>query len=128
MAKILVVDDDDMVRDTIIRILKRKGYEVVAAVDGYRGVSLFEKELPDLVITDIIMPEKEGIETIRDIRALSPDTKIIAISGGARLRNLDFLRFAVKFGATEVLAKPFDAADLLSSVARCLAPAAGAAA
>ena len=124
MAKILVIDDDAVVRETIVLLLQDDGYEVLAADDGMRGMALFRSEQPDLVITDLIMPEKEGIETIRDIRGRSPDTKIIAISGGARLRNFDYLRIAEKFGANEVLAKPFDTGDLLDSVARCLMPAA----
>jgi CheY-like chemotaxis protein len=120
MQKILVIDDDVLVRDTIVRILDRKGYQVLVAEDGARGLRLFRSEHPDLVITDIIMPEKEGLETIRDIRGECPDAKIIAISGGARLGNLDFLQFAGKLGASEMIAKPFDPTDLVQLVSRCL--------
>jgi DNA-binding response OmpR family regulator len=120
MPKILIIDDDTMVRDTLARILKRKGYDVLAAEDGRRGLVMFEKEQPDLAIIDIIMPEKEGIETIREICRLSPQAKIIAISGGARFGNVDFLSMAAKFGASEVFAKPFDPDALLDSVAQCL--------
>ena len=123
MQQILVIDDDVLVRSTISRILERKGYEVLAADDGAQGLSMFERHHPDLVITDIIMPEKEGIETIREIRRLSPEIKIIAISGGGRLGNFDFLDIATQFGAAEVLGKPFDAADLLDRVDRCLGTA-----
>ena len=75
MEKVLVIDDDSLVRDTIVRILERKGYQVLVASDGVRGLRMFCSEQPDLVITDIIMPEKEGIETIREIRGDCPDAR-----------------------------------------------------
>jgi len=120
MAKILVIDDDVLVRDTITRILERKGYQVLVAGDGARGVSMFRSEQPDLVITDIIMPEKEGLATIREIREECPNAKIVAISGGARIGNMEFLDIAGKLGASEIIAKPFDPSDLLNLVSRCL--------
>jgi len=120
MKKVLVIDDDALVRDTIVRILERKGYTVLVAADGVRGLRMFHAEHPDLVITDIIMPEKEGLETIREIRGKQPDTKIIAISGGARIGNMDFLRMAGELGASEIMPKPFDPADLVNLVSRCL--------
>jgi len=85
-----------------------------------RGVRIFRSERPDLVITDIIMPEKEGLETIREIRGQRPDAKIIAISGGARIGNMDFLDIAGKLGASEIISKPFDPSDLIKLVSRCL--------
>lgn len=72
MHKILVIDDNIAVRTTIVQMLEAEGYEVVSAEDGRRGLAVFRSAKPDLVVTDIIMPEKEGIETIRDIRDLSP--------------------------------------------------------
>jgi CheY-like chemotaxis protein len=123
MPKILIIDDDQLVRNTIARILKRKGYELVLADDGRRGLELFQSERPDLVITDIIMPGKEGIETIREMRQINPDAKIIAISGGGRVGNVDFLTMAAKFGAREIVAKPFEPAELTDTVARCLGTA-----
>jgi DNA-binding response OmpR family regulator len=120
MRKILVIDDDILVQDTIVRILERKGYQVLVAGDGARGVRMFRSEQPDLVITDIIMPEKEGLETIREIRGQRPDARIIAISGGARIGNMDFLDVAGKLGASEIMSKPFDPADLVALVSRCL--------
>jgi CheY-like chemotaxis protein len=120
MKKILVIDDDSLVRDTIVRILERKGYMVLVAADGVRGLRMFHTEQPDLVITDIIMPEKEGLQTIREIRGNRPDAKIIAISGGARIGNMDFLRMAGELGASEIMPKPFDPADLVTLVSRCL--------
>lgn len=123
MRKILVIEDDPIVRQTIARILERKDYKVVVAVNGLLGLRLFQSEQPDLVITDIVVPDKEGIETIADIRRDRATTPIIAISGGGRRGNVDFLAIAKKFGANEILAKPFAADDLLGSVARCLASA-----
>jgi DNA-binding response OmpR family regulator len=120
MPKILVIDDDMPVRDTIVRILERKGYRVLVAADGVHGLRMFRSEQPDLVITDIIMPEKEGLETIREIRDQRPDAKILAISGGGRIGNMDFLAFAGKLGASEIMPKPFDPTDLVDRVARCL--------
>jgi CheY-like chemotaxis protein len=120
MKKVLVIDDDALVRDTIVRILERKGHTVLVAADGVRGLRMFDREQPDLVITDIIMPEKEGLETIREIRGKRPDVKIIAISGGARIGNMDFLRMAGELGASEIIPKPFDPVDLINLVSRCL--------
>jgi DNA-binding response OmpR family regulator len=120
VKKILVIDDDTLVRDTIERILERKGYSVLVAADGVRGLRMFHSEQPDLVITDIIIPEKEGLQTIREIRGEQPDAKIIAISGGSRIGNMDFLSIAGELGATEIIPKPFDPADLLSMISRCL--------
>jgi len=124
MEKVLVIDDDSLVRDNIVRILERQGYQVLVASDGVRGLRMFRSEQPDLVITDVIMPEKDGIETIREIRGDCPDAKIIAISGGGRIGNVDFLKVAEKVGASEIIAKPFDPSVLVNVVSRCLgAPA-----
>lgn len=120
MTKILVVDDDAMVRRTIGRVLRSRGYELAFAEDGQQGVEMFFAENPALVITDMIMPRKEGAEMIAEIRAVEPRAKIIAISGGARVSNMDFSTVAAKLGVCEAIAKPFDAAVLLDSVARCL--------
>jgi CheY-like chemotaxis protein len=120
MKKILVIEDNPIVRSTVGRILQAGGYEVISANDGLQGVAAFRKEHPDLVVTDIIMPEQEGIETIRQILSDRPNAKIIAISGGGRIGNTDFLQIARKVGATEVLPKPFDPDDLLQMVSNCL--------
>jgi CheY-like chemotaxis protein len=121
MTKILVIDDDVIVRKTIIRLLEDGGYKVLAAEDGLRGMAMFRNECPDLVITDIIMPEQEGIQTITEMRKAKPDAKIIAISGSRRIGNADFLKMARSLGAMEVVSKPFDADELLTVVANCLA-------
>ena len=119
--KILVIDDDHMVRYALSRILQRSGYDVVTASDGKRGMMLVREELPDVVITDIIMPEQEGIETISLLRHQYPQMKIIAISGGGRIRNVDFLEMARSLGADDVISKPFEADELLGRLRRVAA-------
>jgi CheY-like chemotaxis protein len=125
MTKILVIDDDVIVRKTIIRLLEDGGYKVLSAEDGLRGMAMFRSEQPDLVITDIIMPEQEGIQTITEMRKAKPDAKIIAISGSARIGNLDFLKIAQALGAMDAIPKPFDSGELLTIVKNCLAGRAG---
>jgi DNA-binding NtrC family response regulator len=120
MTKILVIDDDAIVRQTLTTILQDGGYEVLSADDGLRGMALFRREQPGLVITDIIMPDQEGIQTITEMRRERPDAKIIAISGGGRIGNTDFLKIAEHLGACDSVAKPFDPDDLLRRVRRCL--------
>jgi DNA-binding response OmpR family regulator len=116
--KILVIDDDHLVRYTISKILQRNGYDVVTASDGKRAMTVFRTENPDVVITDIVMPEQEGGETIIMIRHERPEVRIIAISGGGRTRNLDYLDMARALGADDVIRKPFEAEELLSRLAR----------
>ena len=111
--KILVIDDDHLVRLTLSKILCHGGHEVVTAADGKRGMIMLRAEHPDLVITDLIMPEQEGFQTIVMIRRDYPDMKIIAISGSLRKSNHDALSMAASLGADEVIAKPFESADLL---------------
>jgi CheY-like chemotaxis protein len=120
MTKILIIDDNDAVRSTMSRILTLAGYETVLAADGNEGLARMRAEAPDLIITDIIMPEKEGIETIRQVLAERPKAKIMAVSGGGRHGNMDFLNAARKLGAMEVLEKPFEPDELVDRVARCL--------
>jgi DNA-binding response OmpR family regulator len=120
MPRILIIDDDALVRDTVVRILGRKGYQTLVAPDGLRGLSVVRAERPDLVITDIIMPDQEGLATIREIRKEQPDTPILAISGGGRLGNIDYLKIARLLGADEILPKPFSPTELLELVRRCI--------
>jgi CheY-like chemotaxis protein len=122
MQRILVIDDDPFVRRTMERLLQKSGYEVRLAVDGIEGLRAFRSQRPDLVITDIIMPQKEGLDTIRLLRTWDPDVKIIAISGGSRTSNVDFLKKAAELGASAILAKPFDNNVMLNQISRCLSP------
>jgi CheY-like chemotaxis protein len=116
MARILVIDDEAPVRDMIRQILERAGYEVVDAADGREGMVRFREQPTDLVITDILMPEQEGIETIRMLHREFPQTKILAISGGGRRGKLDVLPTAETFGAHRSLPKPFERKELLEAI------------
>jgi len=114
--KVLVIDDDPVARHTIRAILEDEGYSVTCAEDGRLGLAAFRRDRPDVVVTDLIMPEKEGIETIMELRAIWPDGLIVAVSGGGRTGKKDFLRIAGGLGASAVLAKPFELADLLACI------------
>ena len=120
MATILVIDDDDAMRRLILRVLAVKGHVLLEAENGQQGIKLLEEQQPDLIITDILMPRKEGIETIREVLDRSPATRIIAISGGGGSQNLMFLDMARTFGAHASLAKPFRAEELIETVERVL--------
>lgn len=119
MARILLVEDDPLVSDTIALVLQKAGHDVEVAHDGNEGLAKFAAMAPDLVITDIVMPEKEGVQLIRELRAQSA-VPIIAISGGGRTKNFHFLEIAKALGATEVLRKPFARDALFALIARCL--------
>lgn len=120
MSRILVVDDEELARFTIREILESGGHEVEEAENGVIALQKQKTTPFELVITDIIMPEKEGIETIIEMKGEFPDLRIIAISGGGRTRNLDFLKIAEQMGASTVLSKPFTEDELLVAVQNCL--------
>jgi DNA-binding response OmpR family regulator len=117
---VLIIEDNIVVRRSFEYILREAGIATVSAQDGIQGMRIFREYHPNIVITDIIMPEQEGIETIRQIRREGNSTQIIAISGGGRVGNLDFLTIATRFGANVTLAKPLEAAQLLGAVRNCL--------
>jgi len=119
--KILVIDDDDLVRATIVAVLDRADVEVTEAEDGNVGMRLFEESGHDVVITDILMPNREGIETIRDLRRAEQDVKIIAMSGGGNIDKMQLLDLARKFGADRVLPKPFTPQQVLTALDEVLA-------
>jgi len=87
MARILVIDDDIQILEMLGQTLEREGYEVVDALDGKEGMRLYREAPTDLVITDIVMPEKEGVETIMELKRDFPDVKIIAMSGGGQINS-----------------------------------------
>jgi len=120
MATVLVIDDDKQSREVIRDILESDGYEVVEAKDGKEGVAVFRKQPTDLVVTDIIMPEQEGVETILQLKRDYPDVKIIAVSGGGRLSPTDYLHIAKKSGAKQTLQKPFRVEELLTAARKLL--------
>jgi CheY-like chemotaxis protein len=121
MAKILVIDDDPGFRKVISMTLTRAQHHVIEARDGNEGVLCFKEDRPDLVISDIVMPEKEGIATIIEIRTISPDIPIIAMSGGGANIGMQYLEAAGKLGANSLLSKPFRPADLVDLVNSMLA-------
>jgi len=116
MAMILVVDDDVQVLDVMSEMLRLEGHEVAVAENGRLAVERLRSGGFDLVITDLIMPEKEGLETIADIRKLAGDVPIIAISGGGRVGPSDYLDTARFIGANATLAKPFGRQELITAV------------
>lgn len=121
MNSILVIDDDVDVRQCVREILEHTGYSVLEAENGSVGLGLFRRNNVDLVIVDLFMPEKEGIETIIELRKEFPDLKIIAISGGIPGYGPDnFLNIAQKLGANSSLDKPFNMEQLLAAVKKLL--------
>jgi DNA-binding NtrC family response regulator len=121
MAKILVIDDDPGFRKMINLTLTRAQHQVIEAQDGNEGLLRFKTDRPDLVISDIVMPEKDGIATILEIKTISPAMPIIAMSGGGTNIGMQYLGAAGKLGADSILPKPFRPADLLDLVNRMLA-------
>jgi CheY-like chemotaxis protein len=118
--RILVIDDEDLMRQVIKEMLEVEGYAVTTAANGKEGLQLYQRELPDLIITDIFMPEMEGLETIRALQQDSSMVKIIAISGGGDRGMTSFLAYAKRFGALCALQKPFSREDLIKSVREVL--------
>jgi len=114
--KILLIDDDNHFREMFAELLKRNNYEVIESPDGRYATELYAEHQPDLVITDIIMPEKEGIETILDLKRKFQSIKLIAISGGGRTNALDNLRSARLLGADRTFEKPFENKEMLEAI------------
>ena len=122
MTAILVVDDQKELRAVVRRVLTEVGYEVAEAEDGDAALAAFRASPPALVITDIVMPGKAGIEVIATMKREHPEVKVLAISGGGRAHVMDFLAIARKVGADAALEKPFRKSDLLARVAELLGP------
>lgn len=117
MSRILVVEDDETLRHTLVATLTRLGYEVAQAGNGREAMQVCSARAPDLVLTDILMPEQEGLETISRLRRLYPAVKIVGMSGGGRAPAIDYLKMAKQMGAGAVLAKPFDTEALKAALA-----------
>ena len=116
MLKILIIDDEPHILLMLKKMMEQSGYETDLAANGNEGIERFRKSQADLVITDIIMPEKEGLETIREMRRIKPDLKIIAMSGGGKVSADNYLEIAKIFGAARVIAKPFTKKEMVSAV------------
>src|SRR5271156_3010587 len=121
MKSVLVIDDDPVMCSVVQRVLEGDGFAVAAAGDAQSGLSRFGELNPALVIVDILMPGKEGIATILELRESNPDARIIAMTGGGSFNSGEVLRIAELVGADNSLAKPFRPAELVASVKRCLA-------
>jgi DNA-binding response OmpR family regulator len=118
--RILVIDDDDQVRTLLRQVMEWANYEVIEACNGREGVQKHRKHPADLVITDLIMPEQEGLETISLFKKEYPHLKIIAISGGGRIGPEAYLPAAQELGADKVFSKPFDVRELAEAVKELL--------
>jgi len=118
--KILLVDDEEAIRKMVRVILDDDLYDIQDAANGLEAKALLEKQSFDLIITDVIMPDCDGIELVMETRRKRPGTKVIVMSGGGRVRAGHYLDLAGKLGATRVFEKPFDTADLRQTVQKLL--------
>lgn len=116
MSMILLVEDDDFVRDMLTQVLQRAGHEVIGAVDGVDATEILTKTEPDLMITDLIMPKKSGITLISEVKNRHPKMEIISISGGGRLDPMGYLDLSETFGAAISFEKPIDKSALLMAI------------
>ena len=116
MARILMIDDDAPVRTALRRTPEAAGHQVMEAPDGARGVRLHSESPADLVITDLVMPDKDGLETIRELRQVTPDLKIIVISGYVGADEMGYLQLAREYGASPTFTKPFSSDRMLAVV------------
>ena len=121
MAKILVIEDDEQFREMLAQMLEQAGRQVETAANGVLGLMQFRQSPPDLVITDILMPEKDGIDVIIDMKREQDDVRIIAISGGRRTITPQFnLDSAALIGVRQTLTKPFNREQLLQAIQNAL--------
>jgi CheY-like chemotaxis protein len=121
MARILVIDDEELIRRLLIATLKSQGHEVLDACDGAEGLRLLQVNHPDLIITDIIMPEMDGVELLMTLRREAPNIRVIAMSGGGQFGHHATLELAEPLGAFATLHKPFAPEAVLSLVKEALA-------
>ena len=116
MQNVLIIDDNPMLRSTLKEILEFNDFAVAIAADGNQAMEEFQKNQPDLIIVDILMPEKDGIETIIALKKLEPSVKIIAMSGGGNAGFASFLHMAKLLGANDTIEKPFTTQRLLEII------------
>jgi len=122
MARILIIDNDDYVREWLREALLEARHQVVVAPNGRLALEELGKARADLVITEMLLPEMDGVETILAVRRQHPDTKIIAVSAGGIVSARSYLRLALALGVQRVLAKPFPLSEVLETVEQLLAP------
>lgn len=116
MAKILLVEDDELVRDMLAQMLQRASHEVESATNGEEASEILKRTEPDIMVTDIIMPKKSGITLISEVKDRHPNMEIIAISGGGRLDPTGYLDLSESLGATVSFEKPVDKSALLMAI------------
>lgn len=116
MAKILLVEDDNLVRDMLTQVLQRAGHEVICATNGEEATEYLKNHAPDIMVTDIIMPKKSGITLISEVKNRHPNLEIIAISGGGRLDPTGYLDLSESLGASVSFEKPIDNTALLMAI------------
>ena len=121
MARILLIDDEQTVLDVFRQLLESAGHEVVTATDGQQGIDSYLLNPTDLIVTDMVMPVKDGLKMIMELIEHCPDVKIIAVSGGDVLEPQRYLTLAASMGIKETLIKPIAGADLLRAVTEALA-------
>ena len=112
MKKVLVIDDEAILRNMLVRMLESGNFEARSAENGTEGMAICRDWVPDIVLTDVFMPEKDGLETIRAVRKLRKNIRIIAMSGGGEMGEFAMLRIARMMGAMRTLTKPFTMAEL----------------
>ena len=121
MKRILIVEDDDAIRRSLEIVLAKSGFIAVEAANGREALAAYQPGQIDAVVLDLIMPDVEGLETLRALRRISPDVRVLAISGGGRMASPDYLDMALQFGAQEALAKPFTSETFIGALNRVLA-------
>ncbi len=120
MIRILLIDDDEIIRTSLAKLLQLAGFEVEAAADGKAALQSFRAHPADVIVTDLFMPEKEGMEVIMEARRESPEVKIIAMSGGGSHGGTDYLEIAGLLGAEHTLQKPFKPRELVALIRRLM--------
>ena len=121
MAKILIVDDEPIMRDMLTQMLLQDHHEVLMAENGEQGCAIYREEQPELIITDIVMPEKNGLEMLMDLKKEFPELRVIAISGGGGITGaFDYLPVAKLVGADQILKKPFGIKEIRDAIATTL--------
>ncbi len=120
MALVMIVDDDQQILRLLAEIIEKEGHQIVSAEDGEQAFQQFQKHPIDLVITDLLMPNKEGLELIQELRSIRPELKIIAYSGGGQMQPDNYLDFAKGMGADRVFSKPIPIKELTAAVAELI--------